>query len=91
MSASLVIEIFLGTGDKECSALVELVEATKIDIATIHDVEGRWFEDELIENPDIVSCALGDADEARDRATQVHKGVQFDRSFALAKMGPRKE
>lgn len=71
--------------------MAEPVKATKIDITTIHDIESRRFEKELIENRDIVSRTLGDADKARDSATQVHERMQFDRSLALAKVGPREK
>lgn len=71
--------------------MAEPVKATKIDIATVHDIESRRFENELIEDCDIVSCALGDTDKARDSATQVHERMQFDRSLVSAKVGPRKE
>ena len=87
----MVIEIFLGTDYEEGSALAEPVKATKIDIATIHDIESRRFEKELIEDGDIVNGALGNADKARDSATQVHERMQFDCSLAPAKVGPRKE
>ena len=82
---------FFCTDYEERSVLAERVKATKIDITTIHDIESRRFENKLVEDRDIVSCALGDTDKTRDSTTQVHKGMQFDRSFAFAKVGPGKK
>jgi hypothetical protein len=70
---------------------MEAIEATKVDISSVHDIESSRFDDQLIEDSDVVDGSFGNADETRDTAPQVHQGMQFDRSLALAKVRPRKE
>ena len=70
---------------------MEAIQATKVDISSIHDIESSRFDEQLIEDSDIVNGSFGNADETRDIASQVHQGMQFDRSLAFAKVCPRKE
>ena len=71
--------------------LCKAIEATKVDVPTVHDVERCWFEDQLVHEGDIVNFPMSDADHTRNRASQVHLGVKFDGAFVLSKRGPRKE
>ena len=42
--SSNVIEVAFGPGHKKRHVLCEPIEATKIDVSTVHDVERSWFE-----------------------------------------------
>jgi hypothetical protein len=86
-----VIEVAFGPGYKECRVLCEPVEASKVDVATVHDIDCGWFEDQLIQEGDIVNFPMSDTDHARNRASQVHLGVKFDGAFVLSKRGPWKK
>ena len=68
--------------------LCKAIEATKVDVPTVHDVERCWFEDQLVQEGDIVNFPMSDADHARNRASQVHLGMEFDGPFVLPKRGP---
>jgi len=88
---SEVIEIAFGSGHKECCVLSKAIETSEIDVSTVHDIEGCRFEGHLIQEGDIVNLPMSDTDYARDRASQIHLGMEFDRAFVLSKRGPRKE
>jgi len=82
-------EMVLGTGYEKRSRLVNPVEPTEIDIGSIHDVDGTGFENEFVEDIDLVNFPRSNADEHGDGTTQIQEGVQLHRSFALAELCPR--
>ena len=55
------IQIPLGTDHKESEAEGEAIQATEIDIATVHDIESAGFWDQLVEDVDIVDFPLCNA------------------------------
>lgn len=59
-----------------------------IEVAPIHDVEGTGFDQELIQNVNVVHCSIRDEDEGRDASPEVQKGVCSHRRLGLPKMGP---
>jgi hypothetical protein len=89
--SSDIIEVAFGPGHEERCVLRKAMETSEIDISTVHDIEGSGFEDQLIQEGDIVNLPMSDADYARDRASQIHLGMEFDSAFVLSKRGPRKE
>jgi hypothetical protein len=89
--SSDVIEVAFGPGHKKRHVLCEPIEASKIDVSTVHHVERGWFEDQLIQEGNIVNFPMSDADYARDRASQIHLGMEFDGTLLLPKGGPRKK
>jgi len=70
---------------------VEHIQASKIEIAPVHDVDGARFGDEMVEYVEVVQLALGDLDEGGDVAAQIQQGVEFDGSFATAEASPGKQ
>ena len=68
---------------------MELVESGKFQIATIHDVDGPWFYEQLIEDIDIVHFSRSDDHHRRNAAMQIQEGVELYRAFAFPKFGPR--
>jgi len=89
--SSDVIEVAFGPGHKKRHVLCEPIEASKIDVSTVHDVEGGWFENQLIQEGNIVNFPMSDADHARNRASQIHFGMEFDGALVLPERGPRKK
>jgi hypothetical protein len=84
-------EIALGPGDKESHRLMHSVESGKIELASIHDVDGSSFHEEIVGNVDVVDLPMGDEDECWDTAPQIQQCVQFHGPFSLAELGPREE
>src|SRR3990167_4454495 len=88
---SFATHVGFGSGHKECQGFGNPVEAFEIQVAPVHDVEGTDFQNEFVQNIDIVDLAVCNADECWDRAPQVQKSVKFDGSLFLAKAGPGKK
>ncbi len=88
---SPILEVGLGTCDKEGLRLMQDIQSGEVDIATIHDVEAACLEDHLIEDVHIVQLAVRDMDEGRNIAAQIEQRMEFDRTFVFAKARPGEE
>jgi hypothetical protein len=84
-------EISFCPGDKECRRSVDLVEAGKIQIAAIHDVDGPNLDDQLVEDIDIVNFPRGNDHHGRNVPMQIQKGMELDCPFAFPELGPREK
>jgi len=84
-------EVCFCPSDKECRCPVDLVEAGKIDIAAIHDVNGPQLDDHLVEDIDIVDFSRGDDHHGRNVSMQIQEGMEFDCPFAFPELGPREK
>ena len=81
-------KIAFGPDDEKSPGLMNLVETCEVQIASVENVNGSRFYDELVEEMDLVDFAMGYEDQLRNAASQIHQGVKFDRSFALAELSP---
>src|SRR5437660_553128 len=70
---------------------MELVQSGEIVVAAIHYIEGACFEENLVQNLDVVDFAMCNDDHSWDAAAQVEQGVQLHRPFVFAELGPRKK
>lgn len=84
-------EVSFCPSDKECRRSVDLVEAGKIQIATIHDIDGPQLDDQLVEDIDIVNLPRGDDHHRRNVPVQIQKGMEFDCTLAFPELGPREK
>lgn len=84
-------EVFLGAGDEEGGMLLHAMQAGKVEIAPIHDVERARFVGQLIEDVHVVDTARRDNDHGGKVALQGEQRVELDGRLAPAKGGPRKE
>ena len=84
-------EVFLGARDKKGGALVEAMQACKVQIATIHDVERAGLPSQLVEEVHVVNTARSDNDDGGKVALQGEQRVEFDGGFAAAEGGPREQ
>ena len=64
---AMSIDVRLGTRDEE-ARLVQHIKAGKVDVATIHDVDGSGFRQEHIEGMNVVQLAIRDVDKTRNIA-----------------------
>ena len=69
IGTSGVIEILFGANHKKSHLLMETVQATKIDISSVHDIEGSWLDDQMVEDSDVVDGSFGNTDKTRDIAS----------------------
>ena len=84
-------EVAFGSGDEEGRCLMDGIKAIEIQISTIDNVKGPWFESQLIEDVDVVNLAMSDNDEGRDTPPQVQKGMQFHSALVGSELGPREK
>lgn len=89
--SSDIIEVAFGSGHEERCVLRKAIETSEIDVSTVHDIESSRFENQLIQEGDIVNFPVSDTDHARNRASQIHLGMEFDSALVLSERGPRKE
>ena len=85
------LQILFCTDDKESARFVDRVKAGIIEVASIHEIDRPWFEEEFVEQNDLVSLARSHENTGRNVAPQVEQRMHFDRTFAFAKLGPRKQ
>jgi hypothetical protein len=88
--AALVHGIALGSDDEKCSGLIHTEKPSKIQVATIHDIEGTrlWYQD--IEYIDIVELAIRDMNEGWNVATQIEQSMEFYSGLCGTKQRPWK-
>ena len=84
-------EVAFGTGDKKSQCLMDSIKAIEIQIPTIDNIKGSWFEDQLIEDVDVVNFAMSDNNERGDISSEVQEGVQFHSGFVGSEFGPREK
>jgi hypothetical protein len=68
-------EVAFGPGDKEGRCLMDSIKAIEIQIPTVDNIEGSWFEDQLIEDVDVVNFAMSDNNERGNTSPEVQEGV----------------
>lgn len=67
------------------------VEAGKVYIRSIHDIDGTSLDQKFVEDMNIVNLAMCDTDNNRDAAPQVQQCMEFDGSLALSEFGLRED
>ena len=85
------VEIGFGPSDEEGFGGLKAIESFEIDVSSIHDIVGSWFDRKMIEYGHIMRFALGNVDKTGDAATEIKECVQFDSRFTTPKLCPGKE
>ena len=85
------LEVALGSRDEEGRGLVNPVEAGEVEITAIEDVERPGFEDQLVEEIDVVNLAVGNDHPTGNRAAQIQQRMQLHGGFVPAKLRPGKQ
>ena len=70
---------------------MDRIKAIEIQIPTVDNIEGSWFEDQLIEDVDIVNFAMSDNHESGNTSPEVQQGVEFHSGFVGSEFGPREK
>jgi hypothetical protein len=71
--------------------LMDAVKTSKIDVASIHDVDCTCFEKKSVEDVDIVNFSICYVDNHRDIASKIQEGMGFDGGLVSTKFCPRKD
>ena len=82
-----IIQIAFGADDKERGLLREGIQPRKVDVPAVHDVEGARFQNQFVEQADIVRLPLCNANKTGDIAAEIHQRVELDGGFALTESG----
>src|SRR5437660_148570 len=88
---SLTVQTLSGTDDKESSGLMDSVQSSKMQVATVQQISRSSFPDQLVHDQRIVDFASGDDHDRWNIAAKIEQGVQFHRRFATTKLSPGKE
>jgi hypothetical protein len=64
-------EIAFGPDDEKGSGLMNLVEACKVQIASVENVNGSQLYEKFVEKIDLVNFAMGDEDQSGNAASQI--------------------
>ena len=67
---------------------MDVVEACKVQIAPIEKVNGARFEEEFVEEIDLVNFAVSNENERGNAAPQIHKCMKLDSPLAMTKFCP---
>ena len=70
---------------------MNVVQTLEIDVAFVHNIEGPGLEYHMVEKVHIVRLTACNADKRRNVASQVELRMDFDRTFVLAMLCPRKQ
>jgi hypothetical protein len=70
---------------------MDSIKAIEIQIPTVDDIKGSWFEDQLIEDVDVVNFAMGNNHEGGNTSPEVQESVKFHCAFVGSEFGPRKK
>src|SRR5229473_6292569 len=73
--AALHLEVRLTAGHEEAAGFVEAIEALEVDEATIQDIKGPGFGQQLVEDVDLVHLAITDVQEGGNVAAQIQQRV----------------
>jgi hypothetical protein len=82
------VEIGLGASHEEGACLMQPAQAAKVDIPSIHDVDGTSLGYQHVKRVNIVQLAVRDMDKARNVAAQIEQCVHLHRRFRRSEMGP---
>jgi len=80
-----------GSDDIESRGLVNGIEAIEVQIPTVDDIEGSGFEDQLIEDMDVVNLAMRDNEERGNASSEIQEGMQLHGAFVSSELGPREK
>jgi len=70
---------------------MNFVEAAKVEITTIHDIDGPGLDDQLVEDIDIVNISGGYDHHRRNVAVQIQESVHFYGALPFPELGPGKQ
>ena len=84
-------EVAFGAGDKEGRGLMGRIKPFEIQIPPIDNIESSRFEDQLIEDIDVVNFAVSNNDKGGNTSSEIQKSVQLHSAFVNSEFGPREK
>ena len=87
--AALELCVRLGSGDKECAALVDDIKPGKVQVPPIQQVVRARLYGEMVQCVDLVHLPVADVDKRWNRASEIEQRMQLYGRLVLAKRCPR--
>ena len=72
-----VLGVGFGSQNKEAQGLMKIMQTLKVEIGSIHNIEGSGFWNKQVKDIDIMEFTIGNMNESRDIATQIKQGMKF--------------
>ncbi len=69
---------------------MQRVKSAKVEISTIHDVDGAGFRDQFIQHVDLIGPGLGNRHERGDVSPQTQQRMHFDARILMPALVLRK-
>src|SRR4029077_4600896 len=88
---SMILHVDLGAGDEEGTSLRKTIQPPKIDIASIHDIDGSGLRLDQVQRPRIAHFTVGNMDKTWNRPTQIDQRVHLDRCLRGTEISPREQ
>lgn len=86
-----ILQIGFGPDHKDGLVLMDTVETGEIEIPSVHHINGSGFENQVVQDIDVVNFSFGDANKDGKVPAQIHQGMELDCGFSMTKSRPRKE
>ena len=86
--AQVELQVLFGARDEKGASLREQIETREVHITAIEQVKRSRFQQQFVEEVDIVDLPAGHINTGRNAAAHVQQGMQFDRTFVAAKLSP---
>ncbi len=79
------VHVAFGAGDKESYCMMNLKQASKVDVADVHYIKRVWLQDQNVQHIDLVHLAVANVNEGGIRAPEVQQGVRIDDCLGFVK------
>ena len=89
--AQVELQVLFGAGDEKGASLREQIETSEVHITAVEQVKRSRFQQQFVEEVDIVDLPAGHINTGRNAAAHVQQGMQLDRTFVAAKLSPGKQ
>lgn len=85
--ADVVTNIGSGADDEERTVVGQAPQSSKVDVATVHDVERAGLDRHRIEVSHVAVCSGGYVEESGNGSLQIQPGVQSERGLVVPLIG----
>lgn len=83
--------IALGSTNKKEQTLVHLVKPVEVNISAIHHTDSTGFDNQFIQDIDVMELGVGDRDKRWNAAPQIKEGMKFYTAFGEPQACPREK
>ena len=81
---AMIVHVAFGAGDEECARLMYHIQSSKIDIPSIHHIDGSCLRRDQIQRQGIAHLAIGNMDEIGYGAAQIKQHLRIKRFYGTS-------